>query len=210
MSFYREYHSIILITMIGLLSSQVFAAAYPANPKLEACLQKAEELPDIAAANAELWFKQGGGEDARFCHASAQFNRGEYTLAGRGFASLAKLHDKNDPRHAAQLHARAGLSFMRAEDNKNAVAEYDAALKLEPQDPEIWMDRATFRATTEHYWDAISDLNHALKITPDMSEALRLRGQCWMKLGNSKNAEADFLAAEDLEAGEVNSKNLTK
>jgi glutamyl-Q tRNA(Asp) synthetase len=132
----------------------------------------------------------------------AQFNRSEFTLAGRGFAALATLHDKNDPRHAAQLHARAGLSFMRAEDSKNAEKEYDAALKLEKDDPEIWMDRATFRASTEHYWDALSDLNQALKITPDMSEALRLRGQVWLKLGNTKNADADFVAAEDIEAAQ--------
>jgi Flp pilus assembly protein TadD len=175
------------------------AATSPANQKLEACLKKAEELPDIAAANAELWFKQGGGEDARFCHASAQFNRGEYVLAGRGFASLGASHDKNDPSHAAQLHARAGLSFMRADDTKDADKEYGQALVLEQNDPEIWMDRATFRASTEHYWDAISDLNQALKITPEMSEALRLRGQCWLKLGNEKNADADFVAAEDIE-----------
>ncbi len=179
-----------------------YAAVSTSNSKLEACLKKAEDLPDIAAADAELWFKRGGGENARFCHASAQFNRGEYVLAGRGFASLAATHDKTDARHAAQLHARAGLSFARANDSKDTEKEYGAALKLEPVDSEIWMDRASARASSEHYWDAISDLNHALKITPDMPEALRLRGQCWTKLGNKKNAEADFIAAEDIEAEE--------
>jgi predicted Zn-dependent protease len=195
----------VTLLILLLTITNIVHAATPAlapNQKLEACLKKAEDLPDIAAADAELWFKKGGGENARFCHAAAQFNRGEYTLAGRGFASLAAMHDKNDARHAAQLHARAGLSFMRADDGKNADKEYAAALKLEPDDPEIWMDRATYRASTEHYWDAISDLNHAVKIAPDMSEALRLRGQAWLKLGDTKNADADFIAAEDIEAAE--------
>lgn len=195
--------TILLSVLSGGIANTANATPSTTNQKLEACLKKAEELPDIAAANAEYWFKHGGGEDARFCHASAQFNRGEFVLAGRGFASLGSAHDKDDRRHAAQLHARAGLSFMRAYDAKNASKEYGEALTLEQNDPEIWMDRATFRASTEHYWDAISDLNQALKITPDMSEALRLRGQAWMKLGNSKNAGADFLAAEDIEAAEL-------
>jgi Flp pilus assembly protein TadD len=184
-----------------MLPAPVFAATQP-NNKLEECLKKAEELPDIAAANSELWFKQGGGEDARFCHASAQFNRGEFTLAGRGFASLAALHEKSDTRKAAELHARAGSSFTRTNDAKNAEKEFNAAIKLESSDPDIWMDRGSSRANTEHYWDAISDLNQALKIAPDMAEAYRLRGQAWLKLSNTKNARADFLAASDIEAAE--------
>lgn len=193
----------IVVTMLCLAGMTAESkAAIQTNTKLEECLKKAEELPDIAAANAELWFKQGGGEDARFCHASAQFNRGEFTLAGRGFAALAALREKTDARKAAELHARAGSSFTRANDAKNAEKEFNAAIKLESSDPDIWIDRAAARANTEHYWDAISDLNQALRIAPDIAEAYRLRGQAWLKLGNSKNARADFLAASDIEAAE--------
>ncbi len=187
--------------LAGMTATAVAAGPSP-RQKLEACLKKAEDLPDIAEANASTWLKHGGGEPARFCHAAAQFNREEFSSSAHEFAALAALHDKNDPRHAAELHARAGLGFMRANDNKNAENEYATALKLEPDDPEIWVDRATERAAAERYWDAISDLNHALGIMPDMADALRLRGQAWMKLGNSKNAAADFNAAGEIDAAD--------
>ncbi|HEU0118166.1 MAG TPA: tetratricopeptide repeat protein, partial [Alphaproteobacteria bacterium] len=107
-----------------------------------------------------------------------------------------------DPRHATQLHSRSGLAYMRAEDITDAEKQYGIALTLEPDDPDIWVDRATERAGNDNFWDAVSDLNHALSIEPDFVDALRLRGQCWLKLGNSKNALADFNLAEQIEADE--------
>jgi tetratricopeptide (TPR) repeat protein len=178
-------------------------AAVNHNAKLEACLKKASDLPDMGEAYASAWIKQGGGEQARFCHAAAQFNRDEFAASAKEFAALAALHDKNDPSHAADLHARAGLTYMRADDISRAESEYAAALRLEPDDPEMWIDRATERGVAEKYWDAISDLNHALAIMPDNTDALRLRAQAWSKLGNEKNAAADFLAAEQIDEDEA-------
>lgn len=153
----------------------------------------------MAEAHAMYWYKQGGGYEARLCHATAQFNRGEYSLAAKEFAALAAATNAQDPRHAAELHARSGSAFSRARDSKNAEAQYAIALKIEPNDPEIWVDRALERASFERFWDAISDVNQALKIMPDMAEAWRLRGQCWQKLGNTKNAASDLNYAAQIE-----------
>ena len=190
-----------LIFSVLILSPLTLSAAEPLpKAKLEACLKKANDLPDIAEAEAVSWLKHGGGEYARLCHASAQFNRNEFIDAAREFSVLAAMHDKNDPHHAAELHARSGLSYMRGGELKSAETEYAIALKLEPDDPEIWMDRATERAGAERYWDAISDLNRALSILPEMTDALRLRGDAWIKLGNVKNANADYSLAEQIDA----------
>jgi tetratricopeptide (TPR) repeat protein len=191
----------LLFFVICFLSS---ASAAPLSPeqKLAQCLKHAEALPDDTIAEAESWLKKDGGDRARTCHAFAQFHRGEYILAAQEFAALAVLRDTKDRKHAASLHAQAGLSYMRADDHKKAESEYTAALRLEKQDPDIWMDRATERASVERYWDAIDDLNHALILMPDMTEALRLRGQAWAKLGQDSNAKLDFERAAMLDSAE--------
>lgn len=181
----------ILAGIFLCISFSVYAAT-PVDNKLANCLDHAESSPDYAVAEAESWYKNKGGDGALLCRAFALFHRGEFTKSAQEFAMLAKKRDKKDPKHAASLHAQSGLAYMRANDHKNSSTEYSFALKLEPQDPEIWMDRATEHAASERYWDAISDLNQALTIMPDMPEALRLRGQAWVKLGQESNARADF------------------
>jgi Tfp pilus assembly protein PilF len=112
---------------------------------------------------------------------------------------LAHIREKTNAKQAATLYAQAGLSFMRGEDMKNADTAYNKAVTLAPDNAEILTDRATYRIENERYWDAIDDLNHALKLQPSLVNALRQRGRAWTKLSNSKNADADFQRAAVLE-----------
>ena len=192
-----------LLILVWWLASigMVWAAEADISPekRLEICIKKAHESPDITLAEAQNWQKNGGGDRARLCAAFAQFQRGEFIISAQEFGVLAQKRDVKDRKHAASLHTQSGLAYMRANDHKNAEVEFEAALRLEPHDPEIWLDRATERVTVERYWDAIDDLKQALAIEPDMSEALRLRGQAWTKLGNDSNAKADFERAAIVE-----------
>jgi len=189
----------------ALLAALLVLIAIPADavdaPEtlLHNCLKKADDLPDMAVAEAEVWLKHGGGPDARLCRAVAQFNRGEFAQAAADFAAVAKSRS-GDPSRAARLYGQAGLAYMRADDFKKAEDEYGVALKLEPQDPDVWVDRAVERASAERYWDAIADLNQALGIMPDMVEALKIRAQVWVKLGMKGDAENDFEQAAKIEA----------
>ena len=184
-----------------MLSTAVHAEP-PREQKLTECLQRAEQSPDITLAEADHWLKQGGGDAARLCRAFAQFHRGEFLAAAQAFRELADSTNKKQPRnpkHIAALAAQAGQAYARANDVRNAETAYAAALKFEPQDPDIWLDRATMRADAEHYWDALDDVNKALTLMPDQPEALRLRGQIWTKLGNISNARVDYTRAAVLE-----------
>ncbi len=187
------------MTFLLLLSTSTVYAVDAPETLLHNCLKKADDLPDVAVAEAEVWLKHGGGPDARLCRAVAQFNRNEFASAAADFALVAKSRS-GDPSRAARLHGQAGLAYTRAGDNKKAEDEYGIALKLEPQDPDIWIDRAVERASSEHYWDAVADLNQALAIMPDTVEALKIRGQVWMKLGMKNDAEEDFEKAAEIEA----------
>ncbi|MDE2030266.1 MAG: tetratricopeptide repeat protein [Alphaproteobacteria bacterium] len=173
------------------------AAAVTQSPQLQKCLKRADELPDIAAAEAEAWFRKGGGDDARLCRAFAQSNRGEHETAGRDFAYLA---DRARGAQARALHDLAGHDFLRAKDAKQAKAQFDAALKISPGDTAALTGRAEALMQDEHYWDAIDDLNRILRIWPNDAEALRQRGLAWTRLGNDAKAKEDLEAAHAAES----------
>jgi tetratricopeptide (TPR) repeat protein len=170
-----------------------------ASESVELCVKHAEQDPDAAFAEADAWAAAGGGDKAKLCRAFAQFHRGDFPAAGDAFSRLASARAVKDKKHAVSLHTQAALAFMRAGLHDRAESEYAAALKLEPQDPDIWLDRATERASVERFWDALADIDKALVLMPEMSETVRLRGQIWMKLGLASKARADLEKAELME-----------
>ena len=187
--------AVLTVLFIAFFYDPAQAADAASQQKLQACLKKADDLPDIAAANAEAWFWRGGGEAARLCRDYALFNAGEFVPAGKGFIALAHLHEKNNPKQAATLYAQAGLAFLRGDDRKNSDIAYNKAVALTPNDPEILTDRATARIGDQRYWDAITDLNQALKIRPKQCECV---ASTWAgldtELGNEKKAARRFPA----------------
>lgn len=195
---------VIVVFFAAVAAPRSVQAAEKTGRKLEKCLKRALRAPDEAVAEAESWMKKGGGDGARLCRAHAQFHRGEYALAAAEFAALAAKVGAGDRVHVTALHVKAGLSYSRANDHVRAEEQYSRALAFESQDPEIWVDRAAERASIERYWDAIDDLNRALTLMPDMTEALRMRGQALMKLGQDRKAWLDFQRAEVLDRAEEN------
>ena len=170
------------------------------SPQLQKCLQRADDLPDIAAAEATAWIKNGGGNEAHYCHAVAQSNRGMHADSAREFWFLGAFYDKRGDARAILMHGLSAQEFMRAKDPKNAEGQYTAALKMAPNDAPSLLGRAEVRMAMEKYWDAIDDLNRALKIKPADADILRQRGRAWLQLGNDKNAQEDFATAADIEA----------
>jgi tetratricopeptide (TPR) repeat protein len=174
------------------------AQAETSQEKMQDCLKRAVDMPDLALAEANAWLKQGGGSPALLCRATAQFHTGDFAQSANDFAQLAAA--ERNPHQASFLYQQAGLAATRVNDFRRAEQDYSQALKLEQQDPEIWANRAAMRAAAQNYWEAIDDLNHALTIMPDMLEALRLRGQVWYKLGNEAKAEDDFRRVAEMQA----------
>jgi len=166
------------------------------SSQLQACLRRADDLPDLAAAEANAWLKRGGGNEARLCYSFAEANRGMHAEAAQQFWTLATYFDKRDAKRAVLMHILAGQEFMLAKDVKDALSQYSQALKIKPDNAESLLARAQIRMTFDRYWDAIDDLNQILKNDPRNIEALKERGHAWIELGNTKNAQEDFEQAE--------------
>ncbi len=192
-----------LVLLFLISSGAAFAAdagqaAFVESPQLKACLKKADDLPDMAAFEAEVWIKKGGGNEAHLCRAFAQANRGMHADAAREFWALASAYEKQKPKdegRALLMHNLAGQEFLKASDVKSAVAQFKASLKIAPADAVAMLGMAQIHQEAERYWDALTILNAVLEKKPDDIAALRQRGLVWRHLNNPNNAKEDFIKA---------------
>lgn len=188
-----------LFSLFVLASAQ--AAEQTAESRLAACLKSAEEWPDMAKANAEAWGKKGGGDQALLCRAYAQMHSDDPAAAAQAFTYLAQKRPPKDHMQRAKLFEQAGLAQMKAHDSRAAEASFNAALRDDAANPDYQFDRAAARLANDKLWEALDDLNGVLAHKPTHIEALRLRGQIWIKLGYDSQGKADILYAEQIATG---------
>ena len=205
-----KYPYLALALTILLVSPNGCFAKTTARTPLQICLKRADDLPDMAAAEAAAWIKRGGGTDAHLCRAFAQANRGMHQDAAREFWALAASFAKTDKAQGVSMYDLAGQEFLRAKDTANAEDQFAFALQIAPKDLDALMGRAKVHMQYEKYWDALDDLNEVLAQDPKNAVGYRLRGDVWMHLGNEKNAEEDFEQAEMQSAHQTKKDNRGK
>jgi len=206
---YRSGIGIILLFLIS--SGAAFAAGAELagateSPQLKACLKRADDLPDMAAFEAEVWMRKGGGNDAHLCRAFAQGNRGMHTDAAREFWALASAYEKQKPKddnRAMLMHNLAGQEFLKAGDAKSAEAQFKASEAIFPRNASAMLGMAQIHMQADRYWDALAELNAILEKNPDDIAALRQRGLVWRHLNNPNNAKDDFMRAGELAEGKA-------
>ncbi|CCD00281.1 FeoA family protein [Azospirillum baldaniorum] len=194
-----------LITAALALFSAGPAFSAPAvdhNREFQACLTLAEKRPAEALESAQTWLNRGGGDHARLCQALALFHKGDFTTAGARLEELAPVLGKDDPKAGASILGRAGWAWLRAGDNVRAERAYSRALALQPDDVDLLIDRAIARAETERFWDAVADLDAALKKDPRRPEAYLYRAAAHKALANDRQAVADIDRALELRPGD--------
>ncbi|HZO22020.1 MAG TPA: aspartyl protease family protein [Steroidobacteraceae bacterium] len=100
---------------------------------------------------------------------------------------------------AASLRRRGAASAGRL-DYRAALADFDEAIRLEPNDAENYLQRATARAHEHETALALSDYDQALRISPDNLSALLGRGELRLADRNESGARADFERASAIAA----------
>ena len=155
------------------------------------CLDLVERDPVAAISQSEAWLRGSGGDDARFCYASALFRRGAFRAAAESFEQVATNLSRKDPIIGANVLARAGLAWARAGNPDEAERAYATAIAVNRNDPELLIDRAIIRAGRERYWDAIADLDRAETLDPGNTQILALRARTWSGLGLHRPALLD-------------------
>jgi tetratricopeptide (TPR) repeat protein len=102
----------------------------------------------------------------------------------------------------AESLRRRGAASAGRRDFASAIADFDQAIKLEPNDPENYYQRGMVRFQTREAALALSDFDQALQLKPDHAPALVERGTVRLARNDRTGANADFDAAIKAQPGD--------
>ena len=77
--------------------------------------------------------------------------------------------------------------------HEEAIADYDEAIRLEPDYAEAYNHRGIARRNLERYEEAIADYDEAIRLRPDFISTYYDRARANMKLGDASKARQDFM-----------------
>jgi tetratricopeptide (TPR) repeat protein len=156
------------------------------------CVAEAEKDPEAALIRARQWSRQGGGPDADHCAAMALYDLRRYPEAAQAFDGAARATAAASPILAAQIFDQAGQAWLVANEPQSARTEFDAAIRLSPDDPDLRIDRAEALAALGQYWKAVDDLNRASDLAPKRAEIYAYRAAAYRALNELTMARADI------------------
>ena len=156
-----------------------------------ACMALAESDAQQAFDQALAWEGVGGGDAAQHCIAKALFYLKQYDEAAKRFEALAQTV-KSGPKFKAELLGQAAQGWMLANNPERADDVLSAAIKLNPDDPELRVDRGLARAAFHSYRTAIEDFTRAIELEPRDPEAFTFRATAHRYLGEMDAAAADL------------------
>ena len=96
------------------------------------------------------------------------------------------------PADQALLTTMRGNLWFGKKDNDRAIADYDQAIKLNPNMAETYNNRANAWYNKKDYDRAIADFNEAIRLKPVYPDAFRNRGDSWQHKKDYGRAIADY------------------
>jgi len=118
-----------------------------------------------------------------------------FGLAATSACTRAITSAEFSGRELAHLHARRGAAFIKIGSLDAAIADYDAAIALDPTEPASFSERAGAWRDKGAFDRAIADYSEAIRRDPLLVSALVQRGLIFERQRQLGNARADFAAA---------------
>jgi tetratricopeptide (TPR) repeat protein len=190
--------------LVALQLAPTTAEAAPRDAKAEAaiyerCAKLARQDPTAAEKLAQSWHERGGAHPADHCAALALIGLQQYKEAAARLEALAQAMTTAPAALRAEVLDQAGQAWGLAGDPVRAYAAAGAAVALQPNDPELLIDRAEAAASAGFFDKAIGDLDHVLKASPNRVDALIYRASAYRALDRLDPALADIERALALE-----------
>jgi len=104
---------------------------------------------------------------------------------------------------AVQVHIEQGVANAELGQYEAAIADYDAALRLDPDHAVALVNRSLAWIALGRYEEAIADYDAVLRLDPEQVGAWANRGAAKAKLGRHNEALADYDAALRLDPNHV-------
>lgn len=142
--------------------------------------------PGAALDSAFAWRYEDGGAPAWHCVGLSLVALGYHAEAGEVFERMAEdMTEVTSPGWAAlraDVLGQSGQAWLRADEPERARAALDAALEIDPLNPELLVDRAQAHAAAGGYWQAVDDLDQAIEYAPQRSDAYAFRAAAYRHL----------------------------
>lgn len=167
--------------------------------RLQACIEKAETMPEEAFEDSLAWLGNGNRPKARYCNAVALLALDRLEEGAARLEALATAPDAIEVDDRILYLAQAGNAWLAGNYPDAAIVALSEALKLERDDPDIFKDRAAAYLAIERWMEGMDDLNAALELRPEDAEALSLRARAHLATENLRAAKADMEEALTIE-----------
>ncbi len=130
-------------------------------------------------------------------------NRGyDYDREGKDEAAIADYTAAytscNDSYTRESALVDRGAVFARRKQYNAALADWDAALMINPNDPAVLINRGSILLNLGEYQRALSDFNRYIELRPDDPHAYISRSSIYTQLGEPSQAAEDLKSAQDL------------
>jgi len=155
------------------------------------CMKLARQNPREARNLAQNWHERGGAHPADHCAAVALFGLKQYKEAATRLEALAGAMTTAPVSLRAEVLDQAGQAWGLAGEPARAYAVAGAAVALQPNDPDLLIDRAQAAALLGYFDRAVEDLDHVLQTDPSRVDALIYRASANRALDRLDPALAD-------------------
>jgi tetratricopeptide (TPR) repeat protein len=106
-------------------------------------------------------------------------------------AFTAAIDKKDKVANPVYDHVMRGLAYSMKKMNEQALADFDAAIAIKPDDQEAHFRRGTTRVLLKQYQGAIEDLTVVIDAGTTDGAAYNLRGFAYDAIGQYNNGNAD-------------------
>ena len=167
--------------------------------KYQDCIVLSKIAPEEAFGSALAWRDFGGGEAAEHCVAASLVALEQFAEAATRLEALAQRTNRASSIKASLL-GHAAQAWLLDDKPERAETVLTAALKLAPDQPDLFVDRAQARAGRNDYASAIEDLNRAIDIQGGSADAFAFRAtaQRYLKQTEAAFRDVGYALALDL------------
>lgn len=184
---------LIVVAALAVAPTSLAPAAFAQTEaeKLQQCREQIDRDPEVAYQDGLSWLARGNRPPARQCTALALIALGQEAEGAARLEELANAPDAGGMENRLMYLTQAGNAWLMAGMPDAAVVTLTNALKLQPNDGELFKDRARANLALKKWREAASDLDAAIDLGAADAEAFRMRGHARLKLGELVEAWAD-------------------
>jgi tetratricopeptide (TPR) repeat protein len=113
-------------------------------------------------------------------------------------ALAAPDRQPNAPVTAQDFYQRGVVRALLGDDPRGAIADFDEALRRDPDEASVYHHRANARAQIGDLQGAIQDFTTAMQLEPALADNYAGRGRARTRIGDVQGALADLERAADM------------